>query len=108
MVDPGAFEVGRDLAMTSGAVVARDLVGEVLQYAPATGTVSERPLLVVPPPIGRFYFLDLRPGRSFVEYAVGQRPADLPAQLAESHGRAGRLGSGHLRPARVCRHRHLP
>ena len=72
MVDPGAFEVGRDLATTSGAVVARDLVGEVLQYAPATGTVPERPLLIVPPPIGRFYFLDLRPGRSFVEYAVGR------------------------------------
>ena len=72
MADPGAFEVGRDLATTSGAVVARDLVGEVLQYAPATGTVSERPLLIVPPPIGRFYFLDLRPGRSFVEYAAGR------------------------------------
>jgi polyhydroxyalkanoate synthase len=34
--------------------------------------VRERPLVIVPPPIGRFYFLDLRPGRSFVEYAVGQ------------------------------------
>ena len=72
MVDPGAFEVGRDLATTSGAVVARDPVGEVLQYAPVTETVSERPLLIVPPPIGRFYFLDLRPGRSFVEYAAGR------------------------------------
>ena len=29
-------------------------------------------MLVVPPPIGRFYFLDLRPGRSFVEYAVSR------------------------------------
>jgi polyhydroxyalkanoate synthase len=34
--------------------------------------VRQRPLVIVPPPIGRFYFLDLRPGRSFVEYAVGQ------------------------------------
>jgi polyhydroxyalkanoate synthase len=70
MIEPGAFEVGRDLAVTPGAVVARDAVGEVLQYAPATDTVLARPVLVVPPPIGRFYFLDLRPGRSFVEYAV--------------------------------------
>ena len=31
-----------------------------------------RPVLVIPPPIGRYYFLDLRPGRSFVEYAVSQ------------------------------------
>jgi polyhydroxyalkanoate synthase subunit PhaC len=72
MIEPGAFEVGRDLAMTPGAVVARDAVAEVLQYAPATDTVFARPVLVVPPPIGRYYFLDLRPGRSFVEYATGR------------------------------------
>ncbi len=72
MVEPGAFEVGRDLAVTPGAVVARDDVAEVLQYAPVTETVHERPVLVVPPPIGRFYFLDLRPGRSFVEYAASR------------------------------------
>ncbi len=72
MIEPGAFEVGRDLAVTPGAVVARDAVAEVLQYAPATDTVFVRPVLVVPPPIGRFYFLDLRPGRSFVEYAAGR------------------------------------
>jgi polyhydroxyalkanoate synthase len=70
MIEPGAFEVGRDLAVTSGAVVARDAVAEVIQYAPAEDTVFQRPVLVVPPPIGRFYFLDLRPGRSFAEYAV--------------------------------------
>ena len=29
-------------------------------------------MLIVPPPIGRYYFLDLRPGRSFVEYAVSR------------------------------------
>ena len=71
-VDRGAFEVGRDLALTAGAVVDRDACGEVIQYQPATGTVRRRPVLVVPPPIGRFYFLDLRPGRSFVEYAVSR------------------------------------
>jgi polyhydroxyalkanoate synthase len=72
MIEPGAFEVGRDLAVTPGAVVARNVVAEVLQYAPATDTVFARPVLVVPPPIGRFYFLDLRPGRSFIEYAAGR------------------------------------
>jgi polyhydroxyalkanoate synthase len=72
MIEPGAFEVGRDLALTPGAVVARDAVAEVLQYAPATDTVFARPVLVVPPPIGRFYFLDLRPGRSFAEYATSR------------------------------------
>ena len=72
MVDPDAFTVGVDLAVTPGAVVARDEVAEVLQYTPTTETVYERPVLVVPPPIGRFYFLDLRPGRSFVEHAVSR------------------------------------
>ena len=72
MIEPGAFEVGRDLAVTPGAVVAREAVAEVLQYAPATDTVFARPVLVVPPPISRFYFLDLRPGRSFAEYAVSR------------------------------------
>ena len=72
MIEPGVFEVGRDLAVTPGAVVARDAVAEILQYVPVTDTVFQRPVLIVPPPIGRFYFLDLRPGRSFVEYAVGR------------------------------------
>ena len=71
-VDRSAFAVGRDLAVTAGAVVDRDARGEVIQYLPTTQTVRRRPVLVVPPPIGRFYFLDLRPGRSFVEYAVNR------------------------------------
>jgi polyhydroxyalkanoate synthase subunit PhaC len=52
--------------------VDRDPVGEVIQYAPATSQVQARPVLIVPPPIGRYYFLDLRPGRSMVEYAIGR------------------------------------
>lgn len=72
-VDRTAFAVGRDLAVTPGSVVSRDEVAELIQYRPSTPSVRSRPLLVVPPPIGRFYFLDLRPGRSFVEYAVGQQ-----------------------------------
>src|SRR5262249_39722610 len=72
MIEPGAFEVGRDLAVTPGAVVARGAVAEGLQDAPAPDTVFARPVLGVPPPPGRVYFLDLRPGRSFVEYAAGR------------------------------------
>ena len=70
--DRSAFEVGTDLAMTPGAVVDRDELAEVIQYAPATATVRRQPVLIIPPPIGRYYFLDLRPGRSFVEYAVSR------------------------------------
>jgi polyhydroxyalkanoate synthase subunit PhaC len=70
--DRSAFTVGEDLAVTPGTVVYRDEVLELIQYTPTTDQVRERPLMIVPPPIGRFYFLDLRPGRSFIEYAVGQ------------------------------------
>jgi polyhydroxyalkanoate synthase len=69
-VDRRAFQVGRDLGLSPGAVVKRDPMWELVQYTPTTEKVRERPVLIVPPPIGRFYFLDLRPGRSFVEYAV--------------------------------------
>jgi polyhydroxyalkanoate synthase len=71
-VDRSAFTVGVDLGITPGAVVHRDEVIEVIQYTPSTPRVRARPLVIVPPPIGRFYFLDLRPGRSLVEYAVSR------------------------------------
>jgi polyhydroxyalkanoate synthase len=72
MATPGSLKVGADLALTPGAVIDKDDRAEVLQYTPTTETVRARPVLVVPPPIGRYYFLDLRPGRSFVEYSVGR------------------------------------
>jgi len=72
LAKPGVLKVGEDLALTPGQVIDRDEYAELLQYAPTTAEVFERPVLVVPPPIGRFYFLDLRPGRSLVEYAVSR------------------------------------
>jgi polyhydroxyalkanoate synthase len=69
-VDRGVLKVGTDLAATPGAVVYRDEVCEVLQYAPTTSSVRSRPVLLVPPQIGKYYFMDLAPGRSFVEHAV--------------------------------------
>jgi polyhydroxyalkanoate synthase len=68
----GHFTVGRDLAATPGAVVHRDEVCELLQYAPTTSLVQQRPVLMVPPQINKYYFMDLAPGRSFVEYAVSR------------------------------------
>ena len=70
--DRSAFQVGTDLAATPGWVVQRDELAELIQFSPSTPTVRQRPILIIPPPIGRYYFLDLRPGRSFVEYAVSR------------------------------------
>jgi polyhydroxyalkanoate synthase subunit PhaC len=72
MVDASEFEVGRNLAASAGAVVLRTPVFELIQYAPTTEKVREVPLLLVPPTINKFYVLDLAPGRSIVEYLVGQ------------------------------------
>lgn len=70
MVDPDAFTVGVDLATTPGSVVLRTPVFELIQYAPAAGAVRQRPLLVVPPVINKYYITDLAPGRSMVEYLL--------------------------------------
>jgi polyhydroxyalkanoate synthase len=70
MVDTDAFEVGRDLAVTPGAVVLRTPVFELLQYEPQTERVREHPLLVTPPMINKYYVADLAPGRSMIEHAV--------------------------------------
>ncbi len=72
MVNRKPFPVGDKLACTPGAVVYRDEIFELLQYAPATPTVRGRPLLMVPPELNRYYVLDLAPGRSMVEYALAQ------------------------------------
>jgi polyhydroxyalkanoate synthase len=72
MVPPGAYTVGTDLAVAPGAVVLRTPAYELIQYTPAAGTVRELPLLIVPPTINKYYILDLAPGRSLIEYLVGQ------------------------------------
>jgi polyhydroxyalkanoate synthase len=72
MVAPDAFEVGRDLAVTPGAVVARWDICELIQYEPAAASVYRYPLLIVPPMINKFYITDLAPGRSMIEYLAGQ------------------------------------
>jgi polyhydroxyalkanoate synthase len=72
MVPPGVFEVGRDLAITPGAVVHTTEQFELIQYHPVTETVYRYPLLIVPPMINKYYITDLAPGRSMVEFLVGQ------------------------------------
>jgi polyhydroxyalkanoate synthase len=70
MVEPDAFEVGVDLAVSPGSVILRTPVFELIQYRPATAAVRPVPLLIVPPTINKFYVMDLAPGRSLAEYLV--------------------------------------
>jgi polyhydroxyalkanoate synthase subunit PhaC len=70
--DTTAFEIGRNLAMTPGKVVYQNRLLQLIQYAPATDKVRERPLLMVPPWINKFYILDLNKQKSFIQYIVDQ------------------------------------
>ncbi len=70
--DLAAFEVGRDLAVTPGKVVFQNDLIQLIQYAPTTEQVYERPLIIAPPWINKYYILDLKPEKSFVKWAVDQ------------------------------------
>ena len=70
MVDRRPFKIGENLAATKGAVIYRNEVFELIQYAPQTETVYDRPILMVPPQVNKYYALDLSPGRSLYEYLL--------------------------------------
>ncbi len=72
MVDRKPFSVGENVAVTPGRVVFRNDVLELLQYEPSTDQVRERPMVFVPPQINKYYILDIGPGKSMVEYLVGE------------------------------------
>ena len=69
-VNKTAFEVGKNLGTSKGAVVFRNEVLELIQYAPTTQQVYSRPQLIVPPQINKFYIFDLSEGKSIVDYLV--------------------------------------
>ena len=66
------FHIGENLATTPGKVIYQNEMMQLLQYTPSTETVRQRPLLIVPPWINRFYILDLQPKNSFLKWAVDQ------------------------------------
>ncbi len=72
MTDESQFEVGRNVATSEGAVVYENDLFQLIEYKPLTEQVYERPLLLVPPCINKYYILDLQPENSLIRYAVAQ------------------------------------
>jgi polyhydroxyalkanoate synthase len=68
VVDSRAFQVGRDIAATPGAVVFRNDLLELIQYEPATETTYGVPIVFIQPWINKYYIFDLEPPMSFVRY----------------------------------------
>lgn len=72
MTDLEAFELGKNIALTPGKVIFQTELMQLIQYAPTTEQVHQRPLLIIPPWINKYYILDLQPKNSFIGYAVDQ------------------------------------
>ncbi len=70
LVDKSAFELGKNVAISKGNVVFRNELIELIEYTPSTEQTYERPILLIPAYINKFYILDLQPANSFVKYCV--------------------------------------
>ena len=109
MTDDSAFEVGRNLATTEGAVVFENELIQLIQYSPLTERVATRPLVIVPPCINKFYILDLQAENSFVRYAVEQGNTVFLVSWRNVKAEQGQLGwndyleQGPLTALRVAR-----
>ena len=70
VADRRAFEIGKDVAATEGAVVYRDELMEVMHYKPRTAIVNSTPLVYIFSQVNRFYLGDLTPDRSLFKQLV--------------------------------------
>ena len=70
--DPNAFEKGKTIAATPGAVVFENALFQLIQYTPTTDKVAAEPLLYVPPLVNRYYMIDLVPRQSLIKWLVDE------------------------------------
>lgn len=90
--DESAFEVGRNVATTEGTVVFENELFQLIQYQSLTKKVYERPLLLVPPCINKYYILDLQPENSLVRYAIEQGHTVFLVSWCNPDASLGHLG----------------
>src|SRR6195952_5948869 len=70
--DPSNLVVGVNMATTPGKVIFQNELMQLIQYTPTTENVLRTPLLIVPPWINKFYILDLKPEKSYIQWCVDQ------------------------------------
>jgi len=72
MTDMDAFELGKNIACTKGAVIYQNELMQLIQYEHTTKKVYSMPILIIPPWINKYYILDLSPQNSLVKWLVDQ------------------------------------
>ncbi|ORU90593.1 MAG: class I poly(R)-hydroxyalkanoic acid synthase [Cycloclasticus sp. symbiont of Poecilosclerida sp. M] len=72
MTDESQFKLGENLATTPGAVVFENKLIQLVRFKPMTKKVNERPILIIPPCINKYYVLDLSEHNSYVRYCLEQ------------------------------------
>lgn len=72
LTDSSAYTIGKDLALTPGAVVCRNELVEVLHYKATTQKQRAMPIVLIAPWINKFYILDLTPKASMIRHLLGE------------------------------------
>lgn len=69
-VDKSAFKVGQNLGATPGDIIFRNDIMELIQYKPVTEKIYQRPILIIPPQINKYYVFDLSKQKSVIKYLI--------------------------------------
>lgn len=71
--DETAFEIGKNVATSEGKVIFRNKLIEIIHYNPTRKKMLDRPMLIFPPWINKFYILDLQPTNSMIGWLLSKR-----------------------------------